>query len=299
MIEGELEHRRDLPAIAAVAATVLWGVGNVLAAASTIPGPQLAFWRTLCGATVYQAVFHARGGRMSAATFRAAALGGLAFGGSASLFFTALKTTTVASASVISALQPVMLLPVSAMLYGERTSGRRLGLVLVTFGGTVLVVLGSSSSGEWSLWGDVLALLGTIVGCLYFVGTKSARETLDTLEYQAAALVVAAGAALPGAVLIGDGFMVPSGGQWFWPLIMTAVPGTGHLLMSWAQRSLTVSFTATVALAVVVVSSLGAALFFDQPLSGLQLVGMAIVLVSLAFFVRNSTERLDPLGEEL
>jgi drug/metabolite transporter (DMT)-like permease len=215
------------------------------------------------------------------------------------LFFTALQTTTVASAAVISALQPVMLLPVSSSLYGERVTARRLSLIVPTVLGTVLVVAGSSGGGEWSLGGDLAALAGTALGCVYFVGTKSARDTLDTLEYQAAALVVAAVTALPGAVLLGDGFVVPGGTEWLWPVVMTLVPGTGHLLMSWAQRSLSVSFTATVALAVVVVSSVGAAVLFDQPLSAVQVVGMAVVLGSLARFVRDSVERVDPVAEEL
>ena len=58
-------------------------------------GPQLAFWRTLFGAHVYGGIYLARGGRFTARAFRAAALGGVAFGLSASLFFTALKLTTV------------------------------------------------------------------------------------------------------------------------------------------------------------------------------------------------------------
>jgi drug/metabolite transporter (DMT)-like permease len=215
------------------------------------------------------------------------------------LFFTALQTTTVASAAVISALQPVMLLPVSASLYGERVTARRLSLIVPTVAGTVLVVAGSSGGGEWSLGGDLAALGGTALGCVYFVGTKSARDTLDTLEYQAAALVVAAVTALPGAVLLGDGFVVPRGTEWMWPVVMTLVPGTGHLLMSWAQRSLSVSFTATVALAVVVVSAVGAAVLFDQPLRAVQVVGMGVVLGSLARFVRDSVERVDPVAEEL
>jgi drug/metabolite transporter (DMT)-like permease len=49
-----------------------------------------------------------------------------------------------------------------------------------------------------------------------------------------------------------------------------------------------VSATATIALGVTVLSSLGAVLVYDQSLEPLQVVGMAVVLVALALFVRQT-----------
>ena len=277
------------PLAAAVLATGLWSIGNLIAVSAGLPGPQLAFWRTLFGAVIYGCVFLLRGGRYSKEAFRVSALGGFAFGLSAVLFFTALKLTTVASATVIAALQPVLLLPYSTRRMGERVGPARLGLILVAVSGTAITVLGASdASGEWSLSGDLLALAGTVVGCAYFVGTKSARETLDTLQYQASALPVATLVALGGALISGPGLDTPTAGALLAALAMTIVPGSGHLLMSWSQRHLEVSATATIALGVTVLSSLGAVLVYDQSLEPLQVAGMAVVLVALALFVRQT-----------
>ena len=276
------------PLVGAGVATVLWSMGNLIASGASLPGPQLAFWRVLFGALAYQAVFHLRGGRMSAQTFRTAALGGFAFGLSASLFFTALKLTTVASATVIAALQPVLLLPYTTRRMGEHVDRARLVLTAVAVAGTVMVVSASSSSGTWSPFGDLLALLGTIVGCAYFVGTKRARETLDTLEYQAAALPIGAVVALAGALLTGPGLVAPTAADLGTAAVMMVIPGTGHLLMSWAQKHLDVTTTATMALDVTVLSSLGAVVFFGQSLNLVQVLGMAVVLVALGLYVRAS-----------
>lgn len=273
----------------AVGATVLWSIGNLLATGAGLPGPQLAFWRVLFAAVIYQVVFALRGGRMTARTFRLSALGGVTFGLSASMFFAALQMTTVASATVIAALQPVMLLPYSARRLGERVDRRTLVLVGVAVLGTVLVVLGSSgSTGEWSLAGDLLAFVATGVGCAYFVGTKSARETLDTLEYQAAAMPIGAVVALAGALVTGPGLVTPTGRDLLTALVMTAVPGTGHLMMSWAQKHLDVNATATIALDVTVLSTLGAAVVFGQNIGVVQIVGMGVVLVALALYLRHT-----------
>ena len=91
-----------LPVLAALTATVLWSAGNVLVKASTLPGPQLAFWRTFCGASIYSTVFIARGGRLRLSAFRSSWAGGLGFGLQASLYFTALRMTSLTSAAVIA-----------------------------------------------------------------------------------------------------------------------------------------------------------------------------------------------------
>jgi drug/metabolite transporter (DMT)-like permease len=270
-----LEHRLA-PVAVAVGATVLWSLGNLMAAASDLPGPQLAFWRITFGAVLYQAVFHLRGGRMRMETLRTATTGGLAFGLSSILFFTALQTTSVASVTIILALQPVLLLPYAVRRLGERVDGARLVLMALAILGTVVAVLAGSSSGTHSVLGDVLAF-------------KRARESLGSIEYQAAALTVGAVVALVGALVTGPGLVTPDARDLGWALLLTVVPGTGHLMMSWAQAHLDVSTTSTITLDVVVLSSLGAVVAFGQSLVPAQVIGMAIVLVALALFVRRAS----------
>ena len=106
---------------------------------------------------------------------------------------------------------------------------------------------------------------------------------------------MATAVALIGALVSGPGLDAPTTGALLAALAMTVVPGTGHLLMSWSQRHLEVSATATIALGVTVMSSLGAVLVYDQTLEPVQLVGMAVVLVALAMFVRQTgRSAMDP-----
>jgi len=283
---------------AACTATLFWGFGNVIVRGSGIPGPQLALWRTLCGALIYTVIVVAGGGRLTRRTLRIAALGGTGFGLQASLYFTALQETTTASAAVIATLQPVMLAPVAWKLYGDRLDARRGGLMVLAVVGAVVTIAGSTSSGQWSLHGDLLAVAATAVGCLYFVGTKSAREHLGTIEYQAAGLWIAALVTLPGALLLGSGWSLPSAGEFFWPVLLVAIPGSGHLLMTWSQRSLSVAYTSTVSLNVLVTTTAASAVIFGDSISAIQLLGMGIVLCSLAMFVAVSGSRLPaPTGE--
>ena len=290
---GLLEHRLA-PIAGAVLATMFWSLGNLMAKASDLPGPQLAFWRVLFGAVIYQAIFRARGGRMTWAALRIAVVGGTAFGLSSALLFTALQTSSVASVTIITALQPVFLLPYAVRRLGERVDIARLVLTGLALTGTIVTVLAASSSGSWSLFGDVLAFIGMFAGCTYFVGTKYARATLGAIEYQAAALTVAIAVAFAGALVTGPGLVTPTVGDLWWALLIAIIPGTGHLLMIWSQKQLPVSTTATIALDVVVLSSIGAALLFGQELVPVQVAGMALVLVALALYVRRSSAEAIP-----
>ena len=289
----------DAAVVAAVAAAMLWGVGNLLVRGAPIDGPQLAFMRVLCGATLYTAVLLARGGRIRWDTLRRAIPGGVGFASSALLFFSAFKMTSLASASVIGSLQPLLLWPITIRTGDERPSITRLSMAAAAVGGTVLVVLGGRNSGHSSMSGDLLAVLGMIAGAGYFLGTKSARKVLSTGEYQSAALLVASVVTLPGALFLGSGWQPVSAGDLAWPVIMTLIPGTGHVLMTWAQSSLSVGFTSTVALLATVVASVGGVIFFDQSLGVVQVLGVVVVLASLAVLLRDTSDPVEPVFDEL
>lgn len=236
------------------------------------------------GAALYQIIWRARGRSMSWDTFRLSAAGGIGFGLQAVLLYTALQRTSVVSASVILSLQPILLIPLSRRLFGESVGVVRLWLTALAVAGTAVVVLGSSAGGRWTLGGDVLAFVATIMGCLYFVGTKAAREHLDPLEFQAAALVWGALFAAPVAAVLSGGMSYPRADELVWPIAMTAIAGSGHLLMNAAQRHLTVGATSTLALVVTPLTALGAAVIYGESLGWQQVLGMAIVLGSLGAF---------------
>ncbi len=281
------------PAFGAVGATLLWEAGNLVVAGAGLPGAQLALFRVLTAMVLYQGLFRLRGGRMSLETIRSSLLGGFSFGASAIFMFAAMQTTTVASATVIASLQPVLLLPYSILRLGESVSVRRISLTVAAVLGTVVSILGASTgSGDWSLLGDFCALLGTVFGCLYFIGTKTAREKLGSLEYQAAAMPTAALVALVSVLVIDQSVPLPSAREMIPVVVLVLVPGSGHLLMSWAQKHMSVSATSTIALDITLLSSIGAVFFFDQTLTVQQVVGMLVTLTALAFFLRDTTSTL-------
>lgn len=275
---------------AAVASQLLWSVGNVVAKAVDLPGAQLAAYRLALGALLMYVVLRVGRRRFRLASIRPALVAGVAFGVDMVVFFTAIKHTTVANATVITALQPVMLLLVAGRVFGERVSVRLVALISVCFAGVTVVVLGSAASPEWSPFGDALALVATALWAWYFVAAKQARQELGAVEFQVALQLVALVVVTPLALLVDGGLSMSHTDHLSGVLLMAAIPGTGHLLMNWAHPALPITTTSTLTLAMPVASSALAAVFLDEGLAPTQLVGMGVVLVALAMLVRHQQD---------
>jgi drug/metabolite transporter (DMT)-like permease len=95
-----------LSTTAAVVAVISWGIGPVVVKGTHLPGLAVSFYRLDLGALLMVIILFARGGRLTWRLLLGAIPGGLAFGLDIVLFFTAVKLTTVADATVISACSP-------------------------------------------------------------------------------------------------------------------------------------------------------------------------------------------------
>ena len=207
------------------------------------------------------------------------------------MFFVALKSTTVANAVVISALQPIVLMAVAARRFGERVTRWLVQVALVAAVGVALVAFGSSSQPVWSPRGDILAVIAMFMFSAYFAFSKAAREEVPAFEFQTAIWVVGSVALLPVVLFEGGGSLtVPAGSNLLWLMALLAVPGSGHLFVNWAHARVPLLVISMLTLANPVLSSIGAAAFLDEPLDALQVVGMAIVLGALAVTVRREAE---------
>ncbi len=271
---------------AGVAASVLWGLGNVVSKWIDVPGTVLALHRLWIGALVLGAVLVLRGGRPSRRDLRLAAPGGLAFGCNIAAFFTAIKATSVANASLIVALQPVVLMLLAGRLFGERVGSRQVALTGVAVIGVALVVAGGAGRPTWSLRGDLLAVVALGMWVVYFVASKRARQRLGSLEYQFSLTAIAAVVVLPLALVEGGVLDVGVAGL-LGALALALVPGSGHLIMNWAHPKLAITTSSLLTLVVPVVAAGLAWVVLGESLVALQVLGGAVVLAGVAAAVHS------------
>jgi drug/metabolite transporter (DMT)-like permease len=273
----------------AATAVCFWSVGNVIVAGFDLPGLQIGFWRLLLGAVVYGTFLYAGGRRITWATVRLVALPAVTIAMEIALFFVALQHTSLANATTIGALQPILLMAVASRRYREQVTGWLVGIALVAVGGVALVMFGAGGGSGGHLRGDLLAAVSTFFFAAYFVFVKDVRHHLDTFTLQTTSMAIGALVLLPLAA-IDSGRLVPpfpSWSQWGWLALLLAVPGTGHYLMNWAHLHVSLTLTGFMTLAIPVLSAAGGWLVLDQRLTAVQVIGMVVVLSTLVVVVRR------------
>src|SRR5262245_41557621 len=113
------------------------------------PLAAVCWWRTRGGRNV---MFRAPG--MSRGRWFLVILGaGAFFASGAATAFAAIDKTRLLDVTLISALQPVVIIVVAVLFLGEHTDRGHVVRALVAVGGTIVVATASSGSGTWSLAG--------------------------------------------------------------------------------------------------------------------------------------------------
>ena len=274
----------DVPpsiAIPMVAATVaVWGFASPLIKAASVGGEAMAFYRLWIGALALLAVVVGAMRRpVRAAVWPWGLAAGALFGVNLLLFVSAVKTTTVANATLIGALQPAIVLLVAGRLFGESVSARDVACAAGAIAGVGIVIAGSAGTPEWHPAGDLMAVGAVLTFTAYFLVTKRVRATGGTLEYMTIVHVVAAVVVTP-AVAFRPGDL---GGldtrDVLTILFFALVSGTlGQVVIGWAQRYVDVSVSSLMMLGVPVVASVAAWAMLDEALGPVQAAGGLVTL---------------------
>jgi drug/metabolite transporter (DMT)-like permease len=283
--------RRPVAGVAAaLTGVVLWGSLVILVkTGEETNGLVMGFHRIWVGALGVSVVALALGQFPDRTAFRTSVPGGLLFAADIVLFFSAIKLTTVANATIVGALQPVILLYVGARQFGERITRALIVLTVIAVSGAALVAIGSAeATGEWNPLGDFLALAALATWAGYFAASKQARQSLGTLEYLTAFLLIAMVVVAPVALVFGGGLGVE---RETWVVILVLALGSGaagHFLMNWSHGHIPLHLSSMLTLSLPAVSAVSAALVLGEPLIGLQILGIAIVVGALAVVVRRT-----------
>jgi drug/metabolite transporter (DMT)-like permease len=281
---------RRAAALGAVGIAVLtWSASNVVIKMTTVTGLVASFWRLWMVVPLLWAVLLGTPSirrRLGRRFRRASLVGGTHFGVHQILFFTALKTTSVATVSVLGALQPALVLLVSGPLFGERVDGRTIACTLVALAGTAVVVVGGTPVAGETLAGDAVAVLNLVVFTTYVLASKQLREGVGAIEYVGGLTTVAAVVVGVACVVHGERLDTVGGRDWGWLAFIALVPGTlGHLLVNWAHAHAPAMITSLLLLGVPVLSTAGAAVVLGEPVTGLQIAGGAAALGAVGWLV--------------
>ena len=284
-----VQHRHSsLPLFAVALAVFAWGFGPLFVKGIDASFNTIVFWRVLFGTLIAVGFAYLTGGRITLRLLAIAFPAGVCFGISFIAGFASFQTTSIVNATLIPALQPVLILVLATRMFGERRSRTELGFAALAFAGVVMVVAGAASDGA-SLEGNLYAVLNLLVFTGYFVLGKRIRETdVHSWSLLGAIFMGACVIVLPWALVTSHDLDAIHGVDWLLLLGLILLPGmVGHGLMTWAHHYVDVTVTSMMTLANPVVSIVGAWLIYSQALEPAQVVGAVVVLVALGAILRR------------
>jgi drug/metabolite transporter (DMT)-like permease len=274
---------------AAALAMTAWAGSAVMAKGIDLPAVVIVFWRFWLYAVVIVIFVRCTSTPLTLRGLRISLWGGIALGLDVVGFFTAVKLTTIANATVIGSIQPVVMLFLVGPLFGERVRRRDFGFAGIAIIGVIIVMFGSSGLPAWSIRGDLLSVAVLVAWTSYFVFSKLTRDRISSNEYTAATALIGAVVATPFVFFAGEVGTWPDANSWFWLVLLAVGPGLlGHTLMNWSISHVQLWLLSSMTLAIPVSSTLMAWIFLDEKVVALQFLGMGVVMSALFFMVKGS-----------
>lgn len=174
------------------------------------PTLAIAIWRNALGAlAILPVALYRRDTFPQGRVLRIGVASGMALRAHFGLWISSLAYTSVAASVVLVCTQPVFVVILAYLVFGERTSPLSFFGILAALVGTVLIA-SDVTVGSATLFGNALALLGAVAVAAYVLIGRSLRTTggVGVLPYSivvyASAAVALAPAALYGACPCGD-----------------------------------------------------------------------------------------------
>lgn len=219
-------------------------------------------------------------------------------------WITSLEFTSVASAVVLVATNPLWVALFSWLFLKEKISRQVTAGMLVALVGGVLISLGDTSGGEFlpassgsnPLWGDLLALLGGVFGAGYIIIGRKLRAFTSLPVYTFSVYGIAGVILLITVLLARLPLTGYQPGTVLWLLLIAVFPQVlGHSSINWGLKYLPAAFVAVVMLSEPIGSTIMAVFLLDEIPTIAMIIGGVLILlgIGLASWVRRTQPSLE------
>lgn len=278
----------------AVLAVAFLATGGIFVRQSGLSPINTGMYRMLFSIPLLWPLAYGRLGRLSGRDVALLVLSGLFLAGDVALWNTAFSYTTVANANLLTNLTPFTVIPVSYFLFHERLPRLFIPGAAVTLAGVVLLVGGKASPEPGNYFGDFLALAAAFFYAGFLLIAYRLRDRMESS-------VIMLGSAVGGLVGLFfaswavEGLQIPRSWDDLWPILALTlcVQVIGHNMLTHCQGKLSVNLSAVICLCQPAIAAVYSWAIFTEKLSGLEVLGIAVVLVGVYIVKRQYTPSRD------
>lgn len=203
------------------------------------------------------------------------------------LWIASLKYTTVASSTLLMTLQPVFAMIGGYLIYREKTNAIALISVLVAMLGTGLIGWGDFDVSSDAVFGDILAVLGTVAVAMHLLIGQKLRSNISSYVYSISVFSIAVIVFLIYNLLFHIEMIGYAGREWGIFMLLAIVPTVfGHILFNYLLKFVNATTISMGILGEPVGASILAYFLLGEMLSLYQLIGGFLAIVGVFIFIR-------------
>jgi drug/metabolite transporter (DMT)-like permease len=287
----KLPTGRDIPFL--ISGILGIGASGPIIAKSQMPVPTMIFWRNIIGGLVMLPFALARGEWKSKEQRRAirwSALAGFLLASHFICFFWAMKFTSVATGTALTATQPIFA-AIFVKLTGGHIPKKSFGGMLIAFVSVIAITGIDLNLSLRSFQGDLMAVVGGALGAAYMmIGAKVQRD-ISTSTFTSVCYIVCGLSILPIVFLTNSPFNGFTSYEWL--LLAGLIFGAqflGHTLFNFSLKRVSPAVVSLIVFFEVPVSAILAYLWLDQKPPAGTIPGIIGLLFGCALFVLRSNQ---------
>lgn len=279
MTDGTAARDRGQALAVLVAGAAIIGLAPILVRLADAGPAAVGFWR-VAFAMPLLGLMALRADRGVGSPNRFALLAGLAFACDLGFWHYSIHFTSVANATVLTNLTPVVVTAAAWIFLKQRPAKLFVAAVALAVAGAWLMAIGrgAHAPGSNPPLGDALALTTALWYALYFLAISAARRSVGATRVMFWSSVASAPLLLVAAVALGERIFPATAGGWAAVIGLGVMHVAGQGSIAWALGRLPAATASVVVLIQPVVAALLGWLLFSEALGPLQALGGAIAL---------------------
>ncbi|MDN4075584.1 DMT family transporter [Fictibacillus terranigra] len=216
------------------------------------------------------------------------------------LWMGSLKLTTVASSTIILALQPVFVLIGAFFLFNEKTSPSLLAGMGVAICGAVFIGWGDIGISPENLLGDVLSLLGTLAVAVHMLIGQHLLRRIPSFFYSLSVFVSAISVFACYNLAAGIPMVGYAKQDWTIFFLLAIIPTVfGHVLFNWLMKYVSAKTISFNILGEPVGASILAYFMLNEHITIFQAAGGFLVCTGLYVFLKTNHVKDSSLSQSV
>ena len=204
-----------------------------------------------------------------------------------STWILSLKYTSVASATVLVNISPIIILLMSHFFLNEKTNIKQVIAVCFAFAGSFILAFGDFFSGSNAFIGDIFAILGAIFVSVYLIIGNKIRQKVSMSSYTYLTYTFAMITVFIVNIFVKHSLIVTDPNEYILFISMAVFPTLlGHSLFNWSLKYVKPTLISMAILGEPIIASIIAIFLFSEIPTLFQLIGSIIILSSIYAYIK-------------